>query len=83
MNKIDNYDLEKRAKRVGNMTTKTQVSEKFQAKPKYELEYKQVNDLISMQIDPYQRRIEFQKYLELFGYKPERTIIQVHIAWLF
>jgi hypothetical protein len=37
---------------MGKITTNTQVSKKFQTKPKYELEYKQVNDLISIQIDP-------------------------------
>jgi hypothetical protein len=29
------------------------------------------------------RRIEFHRYLELFGYTPESTILQVHIAGFF
>ena len=83
MNKIDNFDSEKKAKSVGKIITNKQVSKKPQGKYKYELAYKHVNDLVSLQIDPHQRRIEFQKYLELFGYKPENTIIQVHIAGFF
>lgn len=83
MNKIDNFDSEKKAKSVGKIITNKQASKNPQGKPKYELAYKHVNDLVSLQIDPHQRRIEFQKYLELFGYKPENTIIQVHIAGFF
>ena len=49
---------------MGKITTNTQVSKKFQAKPKYELEYKQVNDLISMQIDPpHQNQTPLEQHL--------------------
>lgn len=34
--------------------------------------------LISMQIPP-KRRKEIREYLKLFGYKPEKTILQVHL----
>ncbi|HZW56409.1 MAG TPA: hypothetical protein VFF30_08990 [Nitrososphaerales archaeon] len=32
---------------------------------------------------PQSRREEIRKYLELFGYKPERSILQIHIAGYF
>jgi hypothetical protein len=38
--------------------------------------------LISMQIPP-KRREEIREYLKLFGYKPEKTILQVHIIGFF
>jgi hypothetical protein len=38
--------------------------------------------IISSQVPP-NRMHEMQEYLQLFGYKPERTIIQVHIAGFF
>ena len=38
--------------------------------------------LVSSQIPPYRRK-EILLYLNLFGYKPERTILQVHIAGFF
>jgi len=41
------------------------------------------SELIISKTHTLQRRIEFQKYLELFGYKPESTILQVHIAGFF
>jgi hypothetical protein len=31
----------------------------------------------------FNRRAEIQEYLKLFGYKPDRTILQVHIAGFF
>lgn len=39
-------------------------------------------DLIRSQV-PATRREEIKKYLELFGYKPDSTILQVHIAGYF
>ena len=36
-------------------------------------------ELVSRQV-PQSRREEILRYLELFGYKPERSILQVHIA---
>ncbi len=42
-----------------------------------------INKLIAKEINSHQRRIEFQRYLELFGYKPENTILQIHIAGFF
>lgn len=43
-----------------------------------------INKLIANEIYSHQRRrIEFQRYLELFGYKPESTILQIHIAGFF
>ena len=38
--------------------------------------------LISIQIPP-NRRQEILEYLKLFGYKPEKTILQVHIIGFF
>ncbi len=32
---------------------------------------------------PENRREEIKEYLKLFGYKPERTILQVHVAGIF
>ena len=33
----------------------------------------QMNKLIAGELDIHQRRVEFQRYLKLFGYKPEST----------
>ena len=38
--------------------------------------------MVSMQIPP-KRRQEILEYLKLFGYKPEKTILQVHIIGFF
>ncbi len=38
--------------------------------------------VVSEQV-PQDRRQEMLEYLKLFGYKPDRTIIQVHIAGFF
>jgi hypothetical protein len=38
--------------------------------------------MVSMQI-PLKRRQEILEYLKLFGYKPEKTILQVHIIGFF
>ena len=38
--------------------------------------------LVSIQIPP-NRRQEILEYLKLFGYKPEKTILQVHIIGFF
>jgi hypothetical protein len=83
MNKEGDFVTEKRGMRVGKAITNTQIPKKSQVNSKYKLTYENVNDLISKQIEPSQRKIEFQKYLELFGYKPQTTIIQVHIAGFF
>jgi hypothetical protein len=42
----------------------------------------QAENLISREI-PKNRRSEIDKYLRLFGYKPDRTILQVHLAGFF
>jgi hypothetical protein len=88
MGKADNLGTTKKAGKLEKNVTNTQLTKKSQTNPKYELAAQQqqqqhANDLVSIQIDPSLRRIEFQKYLELFGYKPESTIIQVHIAGFF
>ena len=41
------------------------------------------SELVFSKTGALQRRIEFLRYLELFGYKPESTILQVHIAGFF
>src|SRR5215208_4819968 len=38
--------------------------------------------LVSIQI-PLNRRQEILEYLKLFGYKPEKTILQIHIIGFF
>jgi hypothetical protein len=83
MNKEDNFNIDKKLRSVGKIIPKAQLPKKSQANTNYQLTYQHANDLISTQINPSQRRIEFQRYLELFGYKPESTIIQVHIAGFF
>ena len=83
MGKSDNLDTEKKVRKLEKTTPNTQLTKKPRTTPKYELTQQSANDLVSLQVDPSQRRIEFQKYLELFGYKPESTIIQVHIAGFF
>ena len=40
------------------------------------------HQLISIQIPP-KRKQEILEYLKLFGYKPEKTILQVHIIGFF
>ena len=83
MNKGDNFNTDKKLRSVGKIIPNTQLPKKSQVNSKYELTYEHESDLISRQIEPYQRKIEFQKYLELFGYNPQSTIIQVHIAGFF
>lgn len=39
--------------------------------------------IIAKEIDVIKRISEFKRYLELFGYKPESTILQVHIVGYF
>ena len=43
----------------------------------------QMNKLLAGELNIHQRRVEFQRYLELFGYKPESTILQFHISGFF
>ena len=38
--------------------------------------------LVSIQVPP-NRRVELLEYLKLFGYKSEKTILQVHIVGFF
>ncbi|HEU5119570.1 MAG TPA: hypothetical protein VFT71_01165 [Candidatus Nitrosocosmicus sp.] len=84
MDKADTLDTAKKVRKLEKIVINTQLTKKPQFNFKYQLAAQQhANDLVSLQIDPSQRRIEFQKYLELFGYKPESTIIQVHIAGFF
>ena len=42
----------------------------------------QQQQLVSIQV-PQNRRNEIKEYLKLFGYKSEKTIIQIHIVGLF
>jgi hypothetical protein len=42
----------------------------------------QAESIISSQVSD-KRRTEIYEYLKLFGYKPDKTIIQVHIAGFF
>ena len=42
----------------------------------------QQQELVSIQV-PQNRRNEIKEYLKLFGYKSEKTIIQVHIVGFF
>jgi hypothetical protein len=42
----------------------------------------QVENLISREV-PKNRRTEIDRYLRLFGYKPDRTILQVHLTGFF
>ena len=44
--------------------------------------YEAKENLISKQV-PQNRRKEIYEYLKLFGYKPDRTILQVHITGFF
>lgn len=86
MNKDGNPDAEKKnekARNVEKIIANTQLPKKYPANIRHKLLQQKPNDLVSLQVDASQRRIEFQKYLELFGYKPESTIIQVHIAGFF
>lgn len=46
------------------------------------LQVYQAESLISEQV-PRNRRKEIYEYLRLFGYKPDRTILQVHITGFF
>jgi hypothetical protein len=42
----------------------------------------EAESIISNQVF-YNRRNEIHEYLKLFGYKPDKTIIQVHVAGFF
>ena len=42
-----------------------------------------MNKLLAGELNIHERRVEFQRYLELFGYKPESTILQFHISGFF
>src|SRR5919197_6103900 len=44
--------------------------------------YEAKENLISKQV-PQNKRKEIYEYLKLFGYKPDRTILQVHITGFF
>ncbi len=39
-------------------------------------------EIVEQQV-PMNRREEIREYLKLFGYKPERTVLQVHVAGIF
>jgi len=49
----------------------------------YELLYQNKRESIISQVNREQRRIEFERYLRLFGYNPDRTILQIHIVGFF
>src|ERR671932_2829766 len=48
----------------------------------YPIYYEAKENLISKQV-PQNRRREIYEYLKLFGYKPDNTILQVHITGFF
>src|SRR5919197_829965 len=48
----------------------------------YPIYYEAKENLISKQV-PQNRRQEIYEYLKLFGYKPDNTILQVHITGFF
>lgn len=84
MGQADNLDTANKVRKSEKIVANAQLSKKPRDNPNYELSYQNANnDFVSLHIDPSQRRTEFKKYLELFGYKPESTIIQVHIAGFF
>ena len=64
-------------------TTMADLSNKRRTnKERREAAVYQAENLISSQL-PKNRRIEIDKYLALFGYKPDRTILQVHLTGFF
>jgi hypothetical protein len=80
----DQDTRKKKKKKIGEDTAATTIpTRKIPAVPQnasslvYEAE-----SLISKQV-PQNRREEIYEYLKLFGYKPDRTILQVHITGFF
>ncbi|HEX7257508.1 MAG TPA: hypothetical protein VF242_05555 [Nitrososphaeraceae archaeon] len=61
--------------RLGKMNIQTSLQSSISDIP-------QQQQLVSIQV-PQNRRNEIKEYLKLFGYKSEKTIIQVHIAGFF
>lgn len=49
----------------------------------YELLHQDKREFILSQLDPELRRNEFRRYFRLFGYNPDKTILQVHIVGFF
>lgn len=60
--------------RLGKMNIQTSLQSSISDIPQQQL--------VSIQV-PQNRRNEIKEYLKLFGYKSEKTIIQVHIAGFF
>jgi hypothetical protein len=60
------------------------MSQRVQKRKSHEVSSKQMTaqDVVKQQVSP-NRREEIWDYLRLFGYKPERTILQVHVAGSF
>src|SRR5688500_10190791 len=63
--------------RLGKMNIQTSLQSSISDIPQ-----QQQQQLVSIQV-PQNRRNEIKEYLKLFGYKSEKTIIQVHIVGFF
>jgi hypothetical protein len=80
-NSNNSKNTRKSAKDTGSAYN-IQLSRKFLPNTETGMTY-QINKLIIDELDINQRRVDFQRYLELFGYKPENTILQIHISGFF
>ena len=65
--------------RLGKMNIQRSLQSSISDIPQQQQQQQQ---LVSIQV-PQNRRNEIKEYLKLFGYKSEKTIIQVHIAGFF
>ncbi len=69
--------------KIKNSNIKNEMSDKQNFLSSAVISNNSIQDqIISFQI-PSNRRAEIREYLKLFGYKPETTILQIHIAGFF
>jgi len=68
------HDKKNNQIRLGKMNTQRSLQSSISDIPQQQL--------VSIQVPP-NRRNEIKEYLKLFGYKSEKTILQVHIVGFF
>jgi hypothetical protein len=79
---ISDQSTKRKKKRIPVDSSRDAVTAIRTNSASYPIYYEDKENLISKQV-PQNRRQEIYEYLKLFGYKPDNTILQVHIIGFF
>jgi hypothetical protein len=79
---VSDQSTKRKKKRMPEDNASSAVTAISNNSTSYPIYYEDKENLISKQV-PQNRRQEIYEYLRLFGYKPDNTILQVHITGFF